>query len=56
MDIQNISVWSIPILLTFGNELMWRYEKTESDDLVIALNMVEEEVKKRKWNNSKLIN
>lgn len=56
MNIQNISTWSVPILLTFWNELMWKYEKSESDDLVIALNMVEEEVKKRQWNNFKLIN
>ncbi|WP_226087499.1 hypothetical protein [Mesobacillus sp. S13] len=49
MDMQNINVWSVPVLLTFWNELMWKYEKNESDDLVTALKIVEEEIKKREW-------
>lgn len=49
MEMQNINVWSMPILCAFWNELMWKYEKCESDELVTVLNLIEEEVKKREW-------
>lgn len=51
MDIQNINVWSVPVLLTFWNELIWNYEKSEceNDDLITALRIVEDEIKKREW-------
>lgn len=44
---QKISVWSVPILITFWNELMWKFEKNESEDLLLILGFVEQELRRR---------
>lgn len=43
----NLSVWSVPVLMTYWNELIYRFEKSESNELLKALDLVEKELNKR---------
>lgn len=44
---RDLSVWSVPVLLTYWNEVMMKFEKSESEELILVLNHIEEEIERR---------
>lgn len=48
MNLNNLNIWSVPVLLTYWNDLMMKFEKNESDDILKVLYLVEEALNNRR--------
>lgn len=49
----NLSEWTVPVLMTFWNELFRSWENNESDALLHAISYVEEELRYREGKSTR---